>query len=69
MTAHRKSVHQEDAALQAEAFEEGVCHAIDMLQEIGEPAAADKLFARLFQPRTETPAADKPVRSAPREPL
>lgn len=69
MTAHRKSVHQEDAARQSEAFEAGVCYAIDALHEIGEPAVAEQLFARLFQPRAETPVAAKPVRSAPRDPL
>lgn len=50
MTEHRKSVHREDTERENACFLDGVCHAVDVLRELGEHAAADRLEAALFAP-------------------
>lgn len=50
------SAHREAILINNAAFVDGVCHAIDELHELGETAAAERLFARLFrQPVTDVP--------------
>lgn len=45
------SAHREELQVQNEAFLDGVCHAIDVLREIGRDRAADALERRLFVKR------------------
>ncbi len=45
-----RSAHREVVANRDDAFLDGVCHALDVLRELGEDGAADRAEAALFKP-------------------